>query len=86
MFAAIKIRPNLSQNGAISLLCCLDDKPDKIEKLALLAAAIFDVQVQRDLTLLTIRHYTREKFDELTADKTILLTQRTTETIQALMQ
>ena len=34
MFAAIKIRPNLSQNGAISLLCCLDDKPEKIEKLA----------------------------------------------------
>jgi len=86
LFAAIKIRPNLMQNGAISLLCCLDDKPDKIEKLALAASEIFDVQVKKNLTLLTIRHYTREKFDELTKDKIILLTQRTTETIQALMQ
>jgi aspartate kinase len=86
LFAQIKIRPNLMQNGAISLLCCLDDRPDKIEKLALAASEIFDVQVKKDLTLLTIRHYTREKFDELTKDKTILLTQRTTETIQALMQ
>ncbi len=86
LFAEIKIRPNLTQNGAISILCSLDDKPDKIEKLALLASAIFDVQVQRDLTLLTIRHYTREKFDELTTDKTILLTQRTTETVQALLR
>ena len=86
LFTEIKIRPNLIQNGAISVLCCLDDKPDKIEKLALAASAIFDVQVQRDLTLLTIRHYTREKFDELTTDKTILLTQRTTETIQALLR
>ena len=86
LFTEIKIRPNLIQNGAISILCCLDDKPDKIEKLALAASAIFDVQVQRDLTLLTIRHYTREKFDELTTDKTILLTQRTTETIQALLR
>ena len=86
IFAQIKIRPNLMQNGAISLLCCLDDRPDKIEKIALAAAEIFDVQVKKDLTLLTIRHYTREKFDELTKGKTILLTQRTKETVQALMQ
>jgi aspartate kinase len=86
LFAQIKIRPNLMQNGAISLLCCLDDRPDKIEKLALAASEIFDVQVKKDLTLLTIRHYTREKFDELTKNKTILLTQRTTETVQALIQ
>jgi aspartate kinase len=86
LFAQLKIRPNLIQNGAISLLCCLDDRPEKIEKLALAASEIFDAQVQRDLTLLTIRHYTREKFDELTFGKTILLTQRTTETIQALIR
>jgi aspartate kinase len=86
LFAQIKIRPNLMQNGAISLLCCLDDRPDKIEKLALAASEIFDVQVKKGLTLLTIRHYTQEKFDELTKDKTILLTQRTTETVQVLMQ
>jgi aspartate kinase len=86
LFAQIKIRPNLMQNGAISLLCCLDDRPDKIEKLALAASEIFDVQVKKDLTLLTIRHYTRQKFDELTKDKTILFTQRTTETVQVLMQ
>ncbi len=86
IFASIKIRPNLIQNGAISILCCLDDRPDKIEKLALAAAEIFDVQVQKELTLLTIRHYTREKFDELTAGKSIILTQRTTETVQVLMR
>ena len=86
LFAQIKLRPNLIQNGAISILCCLDDRPDKIEKLALAATEIFDVQVQKELTLLTIRHYTKDKFDELTKDKTILLTQRTTETVQALLK
>lgn len=86
LFAQLKIRPNLIQNGAISILCCLDDKTDKIEKLALSASAIFDVQIQRNLTLLTIRHYTREKFDELTKNKNVLLTQRTQETVQALLQ
>ncbi len=86
LFTQIKISPNLMQNGAISLLCCLDDRPEKIEKLALAASEIFDVQVKKDLTLLTIRHYTREKFDELTKNKIILLTQRTTETVQVLLQ
>ncbi len=86
MFDSIKIRPNLSQNGAISLLCCLDDKPEKIEKLALAASDIFDVQLEKDLTLLTIRHYTEEKIEELTNGKIIVLEQKTTETIQVLMR
>lgn len=86
MFATIKIRPNLSQNGAISLLNCFDDKPEKIEKLALAASAIFNVQIEKDLTLLTIRHYTQEKINELTTGKKIVLEQKTTETIQVLMR
>jgi aspartate kinase len=86
MFDTIKIRPNLSQNGAIGLLCCLDDKPEKIEKLALAASGIFNVQVQKNLTLLTIRHYTEEKIRELTKGKTIVLEQKTPETVQVLMR
>ena len=86
MFAKIKIRPNLSQNGAISLLCCLDDNTEKIEKLALAASEIFDVQLEKNLTLLTIRHYTEEKIQELTKGKSIVLEQKTTETIQVLMR
>jgi aspartate kinase len=86
MFAAIKIRPNLSQNGAVGLLCCLDDKPEKIQKLALAASEIFNVQLQKDLTLLTIRHYTEEKINELTKGKIIVLQQKTPETIQVLMR
>lgn len=86
LFAALKIKPNLTQTGAISILCCLDDRTDKIEKLALAAAELFEVQVTKNLTLLTIRHYTKEKYEELTEGKTILLIQRTPETIQALMK
>ncbi|MBP6430933.1 MAG: aspartate kinase [Ferruginibacter sp.] len=86
LLAELKIKPNLTQNGAISILCCLDDKPEKIEKLALAASQYFDVVVEKDLTLLTVRHYTKEKFDELTLGKQVILTQRTLETVQALMR
>lgn len=82
----VKVRTNLSQNGAISLLCCLDDRADKIEKLALAAGEFFDVQVQKDLTLLTVRHYNDEVIAKLTAGKKQVLSQKTADTIQVLLQ
>lgn len=86
LFAEIKIRPNLSQNGAISLSCVLDDKAEKIEKLAIAADELFDVQLERNLTLLTIRHYDTGTISRLTSGKEILLEQKTPETIQVLMR
>ncbi len=86
LFENLHIKPNLTQNGAISFVCVLDDKTEKIEKLALEAAAFLDVQLVKDLSLLTIRHYTHEIFEKLTNGKTILLRQQTPETIQLLLQ
>ena len=86
LFVDIKIRPNLSQNGAISLYCCLDDKPEKIEKLALAASELFDVQVEKEVVLLTVRHYNESVVKELTANKIELLSQQTRETIQVLLK
>ena len=86
IFAEIKVKPNLTQNTAISLLCCLDDMPEKIEKLSLIASAVFDVHVEKDLTLLTIRHYKNELISELTQGKNIVLEQKTKDTLQVLME
>ena len=86
LFDEIRIRPNLSQNGAISLLCCFDNKTDKINRLAIAASELFEVQIEKNLTLLTVRHYTDAVIGPLTKDKIILLEQKTTETIQVLMR
>jgi aspartate kinase len=86
LFAEIKIRPNLTQNGAISLICCLDDNASKIEKLALAASELFDVQLEKGLTLLTVRHYNATIVEELTQGKTRVLSQQTENTIQVLMR
>jgi len=83
-FAHNKIRPNLIQAGAISLQVCLDDKSEKIEHLAAEAGNIFDVQVEKGLSLLTIRHYTEELLDKMTEGKTIVLKQQDRETVQVL--
>lgn len=82
LFVKLKFKPNLTQIAAISILCVVDDRPEKVEAFALAASAYFDVQVTRDLSLLTIRHYNDAILEELTTGKKIVLKQQTPETIQ----
>jgi aspartate kinase len=85
LFGELRLKPNLMQSGAVSLQVCMDDRPLKIEKLALAASTEFDVQVERGLTLLTIRHYNKEVLEKLTAGRKEVLRQQTSETVQVLM-
>jgi aspartate kinase len=45
----------------------------------------FDVNVTKNLTLLTIRHCTEELIHELTKGHTVVLRQQTPETVQLLL-
>ncbi|MEP6948264.1 MAG: aspartate kinase [Ginsengibacter sp.] len=81
-----KMRPNLTQNAAISLFVCVDDIPGKIEEIAIQCAEIFDVQMEKNLTLLTIRHYTAEFIQKLSGTKKVVLEQKTSDTVQLLMR
>ena len=84
LFGHLKIKPNLIQTGAISLQLCMDDKSDKIDHFATDASQLFDVQVVKNLTLLTIRHFTKDLMDTMLSGKNILLQQQTKETVQVL--
>lgn len=84
IFKTVRLNPNLIQNTAISLLCCLDDRPEKIEQIALEAGVLFNVSLEKNLTLLTIRHYDDDIIKEFTENKTIVLLQKTTTTLQVL--
>jgi len=86
IFERLKFKPNLTQNTAISLLCVIDEHPEKVEALALDAAKLFDVNVTKNLTLLTVRHYKDAILKELIGDKKTVLQQQTPETIQVLLQ
>lgn len=85
LFADLRIKPNLMQTGAVTIQFCIDDRAEKIEKLALAAAAIFDVQVEKGLTLLTIRHYNEAILEKMSSGRKILLKQQAPETVQVLM-
>jgi aspartate kinase len=64
----------------------LDDRPDKIEKLAITAAAMFEVIVEKGLSLLTIRHYKEAILQKLTEGKQVVLRQQSEDTVQVLMK
>lgn len=81
----IQAKPNLIQSGAISVQLVMDDG-SRMEKLAQIAGSLFDVQVMKQLELLTIRNYTDELIEKYAANKTILLIQQTPKTVQILYQ
>jgi len=85
LFGQLRVKPNLIQSGAVSIRVCLDDRPARIQRLALAAADLFDVQVERGLTLLTIRHYNGEVLQRLTAGRQEVLRQQTPETVKIVM-
>jgi aspartate kinase len=86
IFQSIKFKPNLIQSAAISLLCVVDDYSHKVEEFALKASDLFDVNVSKNLTLLTVRHYNEQILSELTGNNQVVLRQQTPETIQVLMR
>jgi len=86
IFAEVKIKPNLIQTGAVSLVVCLDDRPEKIEKFAGTASAMFEVIVEKGLSLLTIRHYRDALLQRLTGNKKTVLRQQSEDTVQVLLR
>lgn len=79
-----RVRTNLIQTGAIGVQICMDDKDEKTNDFAAQASNIFDVQLEKDLHLLTIRHYNETLVNKMLEGKEVVLMQKTKETIQAL--
>lgn len=84
LFGKLKIKPTLIQTGAISVQVCMDDHPEKISHFASDSADFFDLQVEKDLNILTIRHFNETVLAKYAEGKNIVLSQRTRETIQIL--
>ena len=74
------------QTGAVILQVCVDQDAEKIEKLALEAALFFDMEVEKGLTLLTVRHYRPEALKSLINNREMVLQQWSRETVQTLVR
>ncbi len=77
-----KMKVDVIQNSAISFSVCVDNIYDNLDKLLLQLKAKFKVSCHENVSLYTIRHYTKDSILQMEKDKTVLLKQLTQETVQ----
>ena len=86
IFHDLKVKINLIQNAAISFVACIDNRQDKVSALVAALAKEYKVSLNDNVNLLTVRYFTPEIVQELTASKEILLRQETRKTLQTVMK
>lgn len=77
-----KMKVDVIQNSAISFSVCVDNNYNNLDKLLLHLKAKFKVDYYEDVSLYTIRHYTKEAIQDLETNKTVLLKQIFENTVQ----
>jgi aspartate kinase len=82
LFHQYKMKVSLIQNSAISFSVCLEDKFGKFNELKNILSKKFKVSFNENVSLYTIRHFTKEAAEIVEKDKTVLLKQISRETMQ----
>jgi aspartate kinase len=80
--AELRFKINMMQNSAISFSVCTDYNPERLQQLIEQLQDQFIIHYNLNLLLFTIKHYNEESIQFLTADREILLEQRTRTTFQ----
>jgi aspartate kinase len=86
VLSEIRMPVNVMQTSAISLSVCTDFQEDKLDKLINKLNNEFTVRYNRDLTLLTIRHYNQGSLPDFVASRSVLLEQRSRVTLQLVIK
>lgn len=82
--AGLKI--NVMQNSALSFSILLDQKKANPELLKSILGDHYKVWYNDELELVTIRHYDQKTIDLVSKDKTVILEQRTRQTIRLILK
>ncbi len=81
-----RLQVNMMQNTAISFNIVVNDIDDRVERFCKLVNAEFKTAVERDLELITVRHYTSEVADSMRRGKVQLLEGRMPLTLQMVVK
>ena len=82
LFHQFKIKVSLIQNSAISFSVCIEDKFGNFNEVKNILSKKFKVAYNENVSLFTIRHFTKESAEIVEKDKTVLLKQISRETMQ----
>jgi aspartate kinase len=82
LFHQYKMKVSLIQNSAISFSVCVEDKFGNFNELKAILSKKFKVAYNENVSLYTIRHFTKDAAEMVEKGKTVLLKQISRETMQ----
>ena len=74
------------QNSAISFSFCVDEDPVAVEKCLSELSKDYSVRYNSNLELFTLRHYNQRAINRIVKGRTVLMEQKTRNTIHLLVQ
>lgn len=80
--ASCGMKVNMIQNSAISFSLCIDDKFNTIDKLIQDLKGNYAIELTKNVSLYTIRHYNTKAIEEITSKYEVLVSQKMKETAQ----
>ncbi|MBE9468733.1 MAG: aspartate kinase [Bacteroidetes bacterium] len=86
LFARYKVKVNLIQNSAISLSVCISNNTSKFGQLIADLKKYYKVLYNKNVELITIRHYTHKAVNKVITDKKILLEQKSRNTARFVLR
>lgn len=85
VFSKHSVKINLMQNSAISFSVCFDNVEGRLESVIEELKLNFKVLYNRDVKLVTIRYYNQEIIDKISGGESILLEQKSRNTVQLVL-
>ena len=86
VFAKRRVKIHLMQNSALNFSVCVDMDSKKIPGLIEELKSEYQVKYNEDVELATIRHYDELTIKRITQDKSILVDQRTRQTVRMVLK
>lgn len=86
LFAEHRIKVNMMRNTAISFTVCIQYQPDRIASFQQALGDEYDLTIDKDLELITIRHSTDDVMEALTKGKLVLFHERLSDTVHVVVK
>lgn len=82
----LRLQVNMMQNTALSFNVCFNDVDDKVDRFVARIEKEFKCILDRNLELITVRHYTRDIVDSLREGRVVLLEERLPKTLMMVLK
>jgi len=86
IIAELRIQVNMMQNTAISFSMSVNDADDKVNQFVARAGEQFKIRIEKNLEIITIRHFNKIIVEHLQEDKIVLLEEKIRNTIKMVVK